>query len=318
MKRANLIGFIAVLITLSCSINTWAGEKYYKNFSIKIYNPDTAKGRVYVLPYNETDTAFCTVSEDPAVAGIDGYLSNVDNKFKVNILAIPEDGYVLSYISSLEAYNNGTYLIDYISGSDKDYALTSTSATFNSDTTTHCIRNRPTKGANLSPKYVSELCAIFTPAKRTAVRNPGPGKIADAIKNCRHGDAVNDLKVTGPIAGDDLKYLNKLSQEKGLTRLDLSGALFSEIPDSAFYESGLYELKLPPYIQTVGNKAFCNSIGLKPIKFPARTAKSFSSLTGCILMQQLDPQIKAQIDAAESKDYNDKFVDFLLGEYPYY
>lgn len=104
MKRANFIGFIAVLIALSCSINTWAGEKYYKNFSIKIYNPDTAKGRVYVLPYNETDTAFCTVSEDPAVAGIDGYLSNVDDKFKVNILAIPEDGYVLSYISSLEAY----------------------------------------------------------------------------------------------------------------------------------------------------------------------------------------------------------------------
>lgn len=81
-----------------------------------------------------------------------------------------------------------------------------------------------------------------------------------------------------------MKYLNKLSQEKGLIRLDLSRATLSVISYSAFYKSGLYELKLPSNIEAVGSYAFANSMGLKPITLPSGIVKGQNTISGCSLM----------------------------------
>ncbi|MBS7392842.1 MAG: hypothetical protein KIG90_00225, partial [Muribaculaceae bacterium] len=99
MKQTKTFGLIFVLVALLCSVQSWAGSSYYKNLSITIKNPETAKGRVYLAPLVDADTAYCVVSKDPKVAKVAGNLSASVGDFKVNMFVLPADGYVLECLA---------------------------------------------------------------------------------------------------------------------------------------------------------------------------------------------------------------------------
>ncbi len=284
MSKIKSLDLIVVLVMSFCSIQTlWAGDTYYKNLSFTVRNPETAKGRVYLTPYNSSDSTYCTVSKDPKVAKVEGNLSNEGKNFQVNMFVIPADGYVLDCLTTPNAYASGNYRSEYI-GNTEGYPLSSMALILDQDTTTNCTKTRPEKGSYMKPVSSQELYAVFVPSKKMSVRNTSAGSVSSVVRAGRYGEAANDLVVTGPLNKADLKYLNKLSQEKGLIRLDLSGATLSVIPDSAFYKSGLYELKLPSNIEAVGSYAFANSMGLKPITLPSGIVKGQNTISGCSLM----------------------------------
>lgn len=300
MKQKSVIGMIVVFVVLLCSAQSWAGDTYYKNLSFTVKNPETAKGRVYLTPYNSSDSTYCSISKDSKVAKVEGNLSNNGSDFRVNMFVIPADGYVLDCLTTPTAYANGKYRSEYI-GNTEGFPISSSHLTIDQDTTTNCTKSRPAKSSYFRPVSSQEFYAIFIPAKRSSIRNSRAGAVANAVKASQYGESTNDLIITGPLNRADLKYLNQLSQQKGLIRLDLSGASFTTVPDSAFYNSGLYELKLPSTIEAVGNYAFANSMGLKPVKLPSGIVKGKNIITGCSLMNLLG--IKEESTTDDSDDY---------------
>lgn len=286
MRQRNFLGLLSLLAALICSIDSYAGDTYYKNLSFTVKNPDTAKGRVYLTPYNKSDSTYCTISKDPKIAKVEGNLSTDDSAFRVNMFVIPADGYVLDCLATPKAYVSGDYRSEYM-GNIHGYPISSSILIIDEDTTRNCTTTRPKEGENLRPVSTQEFYAIFVQSKKMSVHNPKAGAIESTVKAGKYGIAANDLTVTGPLSKSDIKYLNYLSQNGGLIRLDLSGASFTVVPDSAFFNSGLFELKLPSNIEAIGNHAFAKSIGLKPVKLPDGIVKGQYTIEGCTLMNLL-------------------------------
>lgn len=239
---------------------------------------------MYLAPYIESDKDYCEVSKNPKVAKVRGNMTASGNEFKVKMFSLPADGYVLDCLTSSKAYARKKYHDEAIRSSE-GYPLSSIKLTIDNDTASNCTFSRPKDWKNETPVYSWELCSYFIPATKATVKNSRAGALEKAVKSCRYGERTNTLIVKGPLSTTDFKYLNKLSREKGLIRLDLSKASITSIPDSAFYESGLYELKLPTTIKKIGNGAFANSMGLKPVKIPASATKGTGIITGCELME---------------------------------
>ncbi len=306
LKTASLL--IALVMLLGSLQTSWAGSTYYyKNLSFTVRNPELSKGRVYLTPANISDTAYCTISKNPNVAKVEGNFSTDDNQFRVITFALPSDGYVLDCLTTAEAYASGNPRSAYI-GNEEGYPMSSLYLIIDSDTANNCTKTRPPKGAAMRPVNSQELYASFVPAKKMSVRNSIAGNVSSAVKAGRYGEAANDLIVTGPLNKADLRYLNTLSQDKGLIRLDLSGANFTTVPDSAFFDSGLYEIKLPSTIEAVGNYAFANSIGLKPVKLPKDIVKGQYIINNCYLMNQMG----VYDDTPSSSSSSDDIFDWLL------
>lgn len=309
MKQTNVMGLIVVLLALLCSMPSWAGATYYKNLSLTIHNPETAKGRVYLTPGNASDTAFCVISKNPRFAKVEGNFSNNGNAFQVKMFVLPADGYVLKRLITPSAYTRGEYTAESVI-SLQDHRLPTLTLTLDEDTANNCTKQRPSKGSplNIQPENIGEYYAVFEPAKKATVRNQRAGALSSTVRASRYGESVNDLVVSGPINKQDLQYLNRLSQEKDLTRLDLSNASFTIVPDSVFYQSNLYELKLPSNIEAVGSYAFAYSKGLKPVQLPNNTIKGQNIIAGCSLMELFG--IKEQ----STSDGTGSFLfDLLLG-----
>lgn len=283
MKQTKTLRLFFALAVLMMSSNTWAGTTYYKNLSITIKNPEPARGKVYLTPYMESDTAYCEVSKDPKVAKVRGNLTEVGGNFKVKMFVLPEDGYVLECLPSPKAYEAKKYHTGI--GNALGYPLATQEVILDSDTLKGCTTIRPADWKNETPEETLEFYSTFIPAKKATVKNTRAGALEKAVKSCKYGEHTNTLVVTGPIGLSDFKYLNTLSKYKGLIRLDLSKTSITAIPDSAFYESGLYELKLPSTIKKIGNEAFAYSMGLKPVKIPASATKGTGIIKGCELMK---------------------------------
>lgn len=316
MRQTRIIGLVLVFVTLVCSIQTWAGDTYYKNLSFTVKNPETAKGRVYITPYCDSDTTYCNVSKDPKEGKVEGYLSNNGSNFYVNMFVIPADGYVLDCLTFPNEYESGDYRAKCLMktvGARKGHPISrSTLLNLDSDTTTNCIKTEPVKNSNAPFASKHELYSIFVPAKKMTVHNTEAGAIASVIKSGIYGESVNDLIVTGPINKSDIKYLRDLSEFGELIRLDLSGASFTTIPDSAFYQSGLYELKLPSSIKAIGNYAFALSKGLKPVKLPSNIVKGENVIRGCSLMELLGIKDETSTDSIESEGAFQRLLLMLL------
>lgn len=280
------ITIIAVATVAGITQTAHAGNTtHYKDLSITVKNPDTAKGRVYLVPNEDNDTAYCKISRNPAEGKVEGNFSAWGSSFKVDMLVLPQNGYVLERLCSPKAYAAGDYRSECIE-IPGGYPITSSVFTVDSDTlNSTAARPKRAKDAKFTPVKTRTYYAIFVPSKAMTVHNQHAGAIKAAVNAGRHGEAANELAVSGPLNKDDFKYLNWLSQNRGLVRLDLSRADVTVIPDSAFYLSGLYELKLPSKIQAVGKYAFAKSMGLKPVNLPAGITKGVNYITGCRLMR---------------------------------
>lgn len=306
MKQKSAIGLIAVIVSLLCSIQTWAGDTYYKNLSFTVHNPEPAKGRVYILPFISSDTAYCEVINKANTAKIEGNLSDSGGEFKIKIIPTQSDGYVLGGYCTPEAYAKGDYYSEYIGPNDRNRTPYVT-CVIDQDTASNCTKSRPEKGTKLTPVSYQECFAFFIPSRKATIHNIKAGDLWSKIAIVK--DSVNDLTVTGNINKADLKCLNDLSKNGALTRLDLSNAKITVIPDSAFYRSDLYELKLPSAIEAVGSYAFAYSEGLKPVKLPSGIVKGQKTIVGCTLMN-----LMGVMDESESKKtYSPSYFDLFLG-----
>lgn len=313
MRQKQIIVSICVILALLCPILTWAGDTYYKNLSITVNNPEPAKGRVYLMPYHLSDTSICKVSNTAKLSSIKGFLSDSEGKFVVDFYALPNDGYVFSHLAVPPADPNEYEDLKkwaYLGWEGRP--VTPIQWIVDDDTTSNCIKSKPKNDDFSRPVTTEQAIVIFLESKKSSVRNNKAGSIASVVKSSRHGEDSNDLIVTGPLNKDDFKYLNHLSQTKELIRLDLSGASFSYLPDSAFYESDLYELKLPSNIKAVGNYAFAYSIGLKPVKLPEGITKGKNTIEGCSLMNLLGVKEESTHDD-DDDDYDVDDLLWLLG-----
>ena len=219
MKQTKTLRLFFVLAVLLFSSPTWAGSSYYKNLSFTVKNPETAKGIVYLAPYTESDNDYCEVSKDPKVARVRGNMTASGNEFKVKMFALPADGYVLDCLTSPKAYASKKYHDEAIRSSE-GYPLSSLKITIDNDTASNCTFSRPKDWKNETPVYSWELYSYFIPATKATVKNSRAGALEKAVKSCRYGERTNTLVVKGPLSTTDFKYLNKLSREKGLIRLD--------------------------------------------------------------------------------------------------
>ncbi|MDE5813878.1 MAG: leucine-rich repeat domain-containing protein, partial [Muribaculaceae bacterium] len=303
MKGKNVILALTLLFSLLSATQISAGEimdfdlwgygydddeddECYKNLSFTIDNPETAKGRVYVAPIYQDDAKYCKVTNEPKIAKIVGNISDFLGEFDVRFFVMPADGYVLDCLTTPEAYGSVDYRAKGIC-IDDGYPLVSQNFPLDSDTA-NSTRQRPPVGVIPSPVKSLHGTAVFIPSKKMTVRNKKAGQLAEVVKSGSYGENVNDLVVTGPLNSKDFKYLNKLSQEKGLVRLDLSGASFKILPDSAFYNSDLYELSLPQTLDSIGNSAFAYSYGLKPVKLPEKASKGKLLFFGCQVIPMME------------------------------
>lgn len=288
MKNLFKLG-LALLVSITVlgvqNAQAYDGPSYYKNISFTVKNPEPAKGKVFVIPYNLSDTASCNISKDPKEGSVKGYLSNNGNDFKAYVFAMPEKGYVLDCLTTPEGYRSGKYRENAFIYNDEGYAIVGGELTLANDTTVSCVKSRPAKKNDYAPyPYVGEFYSVFVPAKQMTVTTKVAGSVEKAVKAGKYGEKVNELTVIGPVNAADLEYLNKLSQEKGLIRLDLIDAKINVIPDRTFYKTALYEIKLPKTLQAVGESAFAYSPNLAPIKLPEGIVKGSSIFSNCPLI----------------------------------
>ena len=299
-KRIKFLASMGLILITAMTQDIMAGDTYFKSMEFIVNNPTTAKGRVYLTPYEKSDTAFCTISKDPKQAKVSGNFSSSNGKFEVMMYSLPADGYVLDCLVPASEYSKGNYRGGNYLGNTEGYPLSSLSLVLD-DTTSHSYTTKRPDPSSIRPEWSAEYYSIFVPAKKGYVSNKTAGNLSSVVKSSKYGEATNDLVVTGPINANDLKYLNSLSQSKGLIRLDLSKAKFTTVPDSAFYESGLFELKLPATIEAVGKRAFANSPGLKPVELPEGIVKGDNMFSGCRLMELMGYIIKPE-DSSEFYD----------------
>ena len=315
MKRTVLKSLLCLCAILLPGMMHAGATTYYKNFKLQVRNPEPAKGKVYIEPQNDSDRGlYCKTTNDANGGCVDGSLSTTKGEFNVNIIPSPAPGYVFVCLATPAAYASGNYHSQCLSN-DNGAAITATYLTLDNDTTNAALA-RPTADAPGPQKQEYTFYAIFRKATKGAVKNSSAGNLQAALRKTKLGETVNDLTVTGPLNDADLRYLNKLSKDNGLTRLDLSGARFTSIGDSVFLGSGLYELKIPATIQHIGIDAFSNSIGLKPIaNIPSKYTNLSVFLKGCRLMKlsgiKTEPD-DYKTDDDDDDDYGYGLFDWLL------
>ena len=286
MKKFRIILPIMVMLMFFCGIPcAHAGKSYYKDLSMTIHNPETAKGKVYLTTYSTIDKDYCKISEDTNKAKVEGSIAANGKDFKVKFFALPNDGYVLDCLTTPQAYKKKDYYSMCIAFDNKP--VTSDDFILDSDTTQNCYFSRPAEGSYRTPTKSFEYYAIFVPSKKMNVRCTTPGSLEKSVKGGAYGEDVNDLIVTGTLNEQDLKYLKKLATSHALVRLDLSGANITELPDRAFSWAHLYELKLPSTLKKIGDKAFAYNYGLKPVTLPKNAELGENLFEGCKWLDHL-------------------------------
>ncbi|MDE5757184.1 MAG: hypothetical protein K2H85_01090 [Allobaculum sp.] len=105
MKGKIIIVYLTLLLSLLSATPIWAGDiidydpfgfgydynrkNYYKNISLTVHNPESAKGKVYLTPYFRSDSTYCRTINDPKIAKLEGNITNAGKDFKVSIYAMP-------------------------------------------------------------------------------------------------------------------------------------------------------------------------------------------------------------------------------------
>ncbi len=250
-------------------------DTYYKDCSVKLSSPSSARGVVYVdingsrkksnNPYSQTGPAQVSTLK-ANFSGSYGYYCY--------LYAYPKAGYVLDGFVQKSDYlanrTSSTYFLKnssgkiYRSGDEVAFAKVSSSTDPTSDPTSSSTYR-------FSVKETVECYAIFRTATSQTINVSYPGGVESAVINSSQGIEVDNLIVKGSINATDIKFLCSMIKDHHLVRLDLSGARIDEIPDQAFQGcTSLYEIKLPiSGLLRIGNKAFANCRNMKWFSVPS-------------------------------------------------
>ena len=275
------LGMMALMLLVANSAKAdyglydWDVTTYYKDCSVKVTSPSTARGVVYVDMDSSRKKA-----KNPTSQSAPGQTATLKANFSGSygyhcyLYAYPKTGYVLDgcvlkadYLanrrSSVYFLKNSSGKV-YASGDEVAFAKIDSSTDPTTDPTT-------SDTYRFAAKESVECYAIFRTATTQTVTVSTPGTLESAVLNSSQGIEVDNLIVKGNINNDDLKFLKTMINSHHLVRMDLSGAKIDEIPDQAFqYCSRLYEVKLPATdLLRVGNKAFAGCRNMKTCNVPS-------------------------------------------------
>lgn len=115
-----------------------------------------------------------------------------------------------------------------------------------------------------------------------------PGSIGDSILDkVEYFADVQSLKISGTLNDADLTTIrNRLTQ---LREIDMTDVDMVEMPDELFYDHTLLEIvKLPAFLESIGNRAFYQCYGIRQIDFPSTlTTIKESAFRECDNLQEV-------------------------------
>ena len=298
MKTKNLFRMAALLLAIAGPMKGHAlellfldySETYYGDCHVTVKSPSSAQGLVYVT--HDLSDSRIVAGKNPALQSAPGVTAQLKanlsstSGYSVRLIAFPKPGYVLDGFVTEESYQAGKRSSAYFI---KEYEKTKRSGDIVKlipiDTLRDVKEDPVSKaGYRFTPKATSTVYAIFRPAKTETVSVSTPGTLKDAILQTATGDQIDGIVVRGAIDSTDVAYLDNLSRNQNLVRIDLSQARISRLGNSAFSRcSKLYEVKLPTSgLKEIGNRAFAYCYSLKKPVIPASVTKQGEDLfDGC-------------------------------------
>lgn len=294
MKTKNLFRMAALLLAIAGPMKGHAlellfldySETYYGDCHVTVKSPSSAQGLVYVT--HDLSNSRIVAGKNPALQSAPGVTAQLKanlsstSGYSVRLIAFPKPGYVLDGFVTEESYQAGKRSSAYFI---KEYEKTKRSGDIVKlipiDTLRDVKEDPVSKaGYRFTPKATSTVYAIFRPAKTETVSVSTPGTLKDAILQTATGDQIDGIVVRGAIDSTDVAYLDNLSRNQNLVRIDLSQARISRLGNSAFSRcSKLYEVKLPTSgLKEIGNRAFAYCYSLKKPVIPASVIKQGEDL----------------------------------------
>lgn len=294
MKTKNLFRMAALLLAIAGPMKGHAlellfldySETYYGDCHVTVKSPSSAQGLVYVT--HDLSNSRIVAGKNPALQSAPGVTAQLKanlsstSGYSVRLIAFPKPGYVLDGFVTEESYQAGKRSSAYFI---KEYEKTKRSGDIVKlipiDTLRDVKEDPVSKaGYRFTPKATSTVYAIFRPAKTETVSVSTPGTLKDAILQTATGDQIDGIVVRGAIDSTDVAYLDNLSRNENLVRIDLSQARISRLGNSAFSRcSKLYEVKLPTSgLKEIGNRAFAYCYSLKKPVIPASVTKKGEDL----------------------------------------
>lgn len=294
MKTKKLFRMAALLLAIAGPMKGHAlellfldySETYYGDCHVTVKSPSSAQGLVYVT--HDLSDSRIVAGKNPALQSAPGVTAQLKanlsstSGYSVRLIAFPKPGYVLDGFVTEESYQAGKRSSAYFI---KEYEKTKRSGDIVKlipiDTLRDVKEDPVSKaGYRFTPKATSTVYAIFRPAKTETVSVSTPGTLKDAILQTATGDQIDGIVVRGAIDSTDVAYLDNLSRNENLVRIDLSQARISRLGNSAFSRcSKLYEVKLPTSgLKEIGNRAFAYCYSLKKPVIPASVTKKGEDL----------------------------------------
>lgn len=294
MKTKKLFRMAALLLAIAGPMKGHAlelmfmgySETYYGDCHVTVKSPSSAQGLVYVT--HDLSDSRIVAGKNPALQSAPGVTAQLKanlsstSGYSVRLIAFPKPGYVLDGFVTEESYQAGKRSSAYFI---KEYEKTKRSGDIVKlipiDTLRDVKEDPVSKaGYRFTPKATSTVYAIFRPAKTETVSVSTPGTLKDAILQTATGDQIDGIVVRGAIDSTDVAYLDNLSRNQNLVRIDLSQARISRLGNSAFSGcSKLYEVKLPTSgLKEIGNRAFAYCYSLKKPVIPASVTKQGEDL----------------------------------------
>ena len=294
MKTKNLFRMAALLLAIAGPMKGHAlelmfldySDTYYGDCHVTVKSPSSAQGLVYVT--HDLSNSRIVAGKNPALQSAPGVTAQLKanlsstSGYSVRLIAFPKPGYVLDGFVTEESYQAGKRSSAYFI---KEYEKTKRSGDIVKlipiDTLRDVKEDPVSKaGYRFTPKATSTVYAIFRPAKTETVSVSTPGTLKDAILQTATGDQIDGIVVRGAIDSTDVAYLDNLSRNQNLVRIDLSQARISRLGNSAFSRcSKLYEVKLPTSgLKEIGNRAFAYCYSLKKPVIPASVTKKGEDL----------------------------------------
>lgn len=303
--RLITLSLIAIVTALTASAGDYS---YYKNISVTVNNPTPARGTVYLTPgLGDKNSSRVAVRNSKAASTVEGCFSTSSSKdysFTVNCWVFPEKGYILRCICTQKAYNANDYLSQGFM-MDKNQLLYSLPLAVDNDTVNNCSRQGSDYDqSTFRPAVTRKYYAIFEPAKQSTIRTTRRGELETKIKNSTYGEHVNELVISGPLNDDDLMYLGDLPS---LTRVDLSKASFTSIPDMCFFTARqIVSIILPRTVTTIGYNAFGYCTGLLPVNIPPSAKFESNIREECTVWNYLQPE-----KSSDDDDDDDAYSGYL-------
>lgn len=292
--KEQIVIIIVLVLSIASQTPIYANDTYYyRDCHVKLRSPSSAKGVVYVemTDYEKRNAKNPTLQSKPGKTAELKANLRAEFFYSCRLLAYPQKGWVLDGFVSKEDYlsNNTTkafFLKDGSlmnrpckSGSLCDIAKCDTLT----DTKSDPFEPHRLVSYKFTAKSFKEIYAVFRKAVSVSVFVNASGTLKEEVLKIENGELADDIIIVGELDDSDFKFLKEMCSNN-LVRIDLSKAIFKEIPPYAFDQiPSLYEFIPPKYgLKRIGEKAFRDCRSLKPFAISNNVEIGESAFEGCV------------------------------------